>query len=420
MKARYYKLSELIIPTTLMAFVGPGIDYVNVVFNTTTRWGMLLLLTFFLLVNRAKDVKGMARHSIFWLVLIYGLWGVSTVSWSESPEITLVKSIVFLWVSCAMMAAGYVWVLRHPETESCEFLWMMAVISLLSAIMGHSEQNLDTGAQLYYGHTGNPNFLGFSMAISIIWLLWRIYLSPQYDRRRRNIYTVLLVMAFYALFISHSRASLMTLACVALGALVGMDKLRKWLPHILLVTSIMAALYVFSPNIQDRVHKYALKSSIAYLESVDGGTIWFSREEIWRKSYELALLGGNFGGGSGINIGEKFSGQIGPELSTGKYGREHGNAQLAIMEQTGLIGLGLYLLLVLSILSKAAFALYRAPSGVDKTALGLVTGGIVGLLVLSVFEAWWVAPGAAESAVFWLLLGSLLALCQRIRRPYAG
>jgi hypothetical protein len=54
-----------------------------------------------------------------------------------------------------------------------------------------------------------------------------------------------------------------------------------------------------------------------------------------------------------------------------------------------------------------------ASTSSDKIAVGLLGGTLVGLLVQSLLEAWWVAPGSAESGTFWMLLGALLATARR-------
>jgi hypothetical protein len=415
MKANSFKLAELIIPLTLLAFVGPGIKYINVVFNSTTRWGMLLVLTVFLLAYRRRNLLGLLRRPIFWAVMTYGLWGVATVAWSEVPEISQAKSLAFLWVAVAMMGAGYAWVMRHPATETMDFLWLLALASLFSSLMGQSEQNLDTGSFVYSGLTGNPNYLGFILTISGAWLIWRAYQARLHDRLATRIYLGLLAINCYYLFLSHSRASLLTFTLVVFGVLLGMGKIRKWLPHAFLVVALSAGGYTFSTTVQEFVQQYVLKSDLEYLDNV-GGNLWFSREQVWQESFELAMRGGTLGGGYGVTIGESFSGQIGPEISAGQYGREQGNTQLAILEQTGLIGFGLYLALVLSIVISLTHSLHRAQAGSDKVAIGLLGGTITGLLVMSIFEAWWVAPGAPESATFWLLVGALLAACKRARK----
>src|SRR5262249_43946651 len=143
--------------------------------------------------------------------------------------------------------------------------------------------------------------------------------------------------------------------------------------------------------------------------------ILFSRRSVWQKSYENAEEGGLFGAGYGVTVGDTaFEGG----LTAFGYGREKGNAQLAIVEETGLVGLGFYLILLLTLFTRLVGAHMREKNSDIKVALGIVTGALAGFTMMSVFEAWWVAPGSPESAYFWSLAGVALCLAQNpVRAP---
>ncbi len=415
MKTDYLKPGELIIPLSLLAFIGPGITFINGMFTTTTRWGILATLSFFLLTFRRRDGLAVLRHPLFCAVLVYAVWGLMTVAWSEVPQISLAKSLAFMWVSTTMLIAGYSWVMRHERAQTLDFLWLFAVFALTAAPTGQIEGSLDMGEFIYAGSTSNPNLLGFILAAASVWLMWRAYLVHRQNCRRFALYAGLVAFDLVFLFLSHSRASLLIFVAVLLGLLMGLGKLQKWLPHILISAALFATAYNFLPTVQDYFTQYTLKSNLGLLEE-QGGNVWFSHEQTWQESYDLAMLGGTFGGGYGVTIGEDFQGEIGWTISSGKYGREQGNSQLAIAEQTGLIGLSLYFILITGIFRTFASGLRVARIEVeDRMAIGLLGGAILGLLVQSVFEAWWVAPGSPESAIFWMLLGALLGVTRRAR-----
>jgi hypothetical protein len=413
MKTNYLKPGELIVPLGLLAFIGPGISFIGGVLNTTTRWGILAALSFYLLFYRVRDVRGVLSHPLFQTVLVYGLWGLMTVAWSELPQISFYKSLVFIWLSATMLIAGYFWVMRHDQAQSFDLLWLTAVFALFASPAGQLEQNWDTGSVVYAGRTGNPNFLGFVLATASVWLLWRAYLAYRQKHRSYILFSGLLAVNLYYLFLSHSRASLLIMVVVSLGLLLGLRKFMKWQPYILVVAALLGTAYNATPAVHDFVTQYTFKSDL-YLRDA-GGNIWFSRAEIWRESYDRAVQGGMWGAGYGVTIGEKFYGEIGSTISSGQYGREHGNSQLAIVEQTGMVGLALYLMLLAGIFNVWLVGLRIAGDEADRVAIGLLGGAVLGLLVHSVFESWWTAPGAAESATFWILLGALVGVTQRAR-----
>ncbi len=420
MKWGILRPSELIIPLTLLAFIGPVITFLGGVLSTTTRWIFLLGLALYLLFVRHRDVAAISRHPLFWMVMVYAIWCLTTILWSEEPILSFVKSVGFVLLAVTMMVGGYSWVAHHERARTCDFLWLFAVFSLLASLFGQVEQNIDVGSVVYGGLTGNPNALGFLLAITSVWLIWQALLAYQTDRNGFRLFMGLLAVNTYYLFLSHSRASLLICAFIVLGLLLGLAQIRRWLPSLLVAVILAALVYNFSLSVQDVVNQYIYKSSLGYLESFEEGVefgMWYSRAVIWEESYARAIHGGLIGVGYGVNAGEKFVGEIGASLSSGQYGREHGNAQMAILEQIGIVGFGIYLVLILGIFRYAIRGLRRSRINADRVAIGLMGGAIVGLLVQSMLEAWWVAPGSPESATFWMLLGALLAVTARARQP---
>lgn len=418
MKIGYLKPVELIIPLGLLGFIGTGVKFLHVVFNPTTRWGILAVLSMFLFTFRQRDVVALLRYPLFWAVLVYAAWGFMTVAWSEVPQISLAKSLAFGWVSTTMLIAGYSWVMNHDRAKAFDFMWLLAVVALLASLSGQREENADTGAEVYAGLTGNPNFLGFVLAMASAWLMWRAYLVYGKNRRSFALYLGVLTLALYFLLLSHSRASLLIFLCMAIGLFISLEKFRKRLPHVLIFSVLCVTGYYVLPAVQDLLTQYVYKSSLEVLaqeKDGEGAGMMYSRELIWEVSYDLAMQGGTFGGGYGVTIGEEFHGEIGSSISSGQYGREQGNSQLAILEQTGLVGFGLYLILIAGIFWMCASGLWSARVEVDRVAIGLMGGAMLGLLAQSVFEAWWVAPGAAESGTFWMLPGALLGVIRRAR-----
>lgn len=407
----YLRPAELIIPLGLLAFAGTGINFLDTIFNTTTRWGILAALSLFLLLARRRDILNVGQHPLLWLIVAYGTWGLMSVTWSEIPQLSIAKSAVFFWVTITMLVAGYTWVMRHDQVRTFDFLWLFVLATLFAS----PTNTYDEGdLSLYYGLTGNPNFLGFVLAIASVWIVWRAYLAHRQKSRLLMLYLALFVSTGYFSYLAHSRASILILFVVLLGLLVGFGRLKKLLPLILFAGMVSGAIYYYSPAVQHAVTQYVAKSDLG------SEGMFVSREDVWQESYERAVRGGVLGGGLGVNLGMNFYGEIGATVSSGQYGREHGNSQFAIIEQIGLMGLGIYITLVLGILWTCISALRAARSEVERVAAGLLGGVIAGLIIHSMFEAWWVAPGSVESATFWMLVGALLGVARRSAKMAAS
>ena len=149
-----------------------------------------------------------------------------------------------------------------------------------------------------------------------------------------------------------------------------------------------------------------LQQKLIYKHATRTQGVFYTRQDVWNVTYEKAKEGGWFGGGYGISIGDKSKFQFG--LTAEKYGREKGNAQLAIIEETGIIGFVLYAASLFFLFARLINAVRRWPSGPEKVVIAITTSTVIGMIVGSCFEAWWVAPGAPESVYFWVITGVAL------------
>ncbi len=414
MKQNYLKPSELIIPITLVAFLCSGVTFLDGIFNTTTRWFFLAVLILFLVSYCWSSVICILYHPLFKIVLIYAFWIFLSIAWSLVPQISFYKSCIFVCMSMFMMSAGYSWIIRHNYRQSCDFLWPIVIISLYSSLMGINSEKITTISEYYQGLVSGSNHLGFLLAISSCWLVWRIYLARFKHNYIFVLYIILFSVTLYYLFLSHSRSSLLIFIATVLSMFLALNRVEKWLWYISFFFMLCATIYNFSPSLNYQINQYIFKPGVGRgVVRGDGMVILQSREEVWKESYNKAIDGGMFGAGNGVFIDYDFSGKIGPSLSTGEYGREQGNSQYAIIEQIGFVGFFLYLILISGIIGVIFFGLRNAQFKIDRAVIGLFGGVILGLLGQSVFEAWWVAQSSPESATFWMFLGALLAAIRR-------
>ena len=121
------------------------------------------------------------------------------------------------------------------------------------------------------------------------------------------------------------------------------------------------------------------------------------------------MNGGWLGFGYGASEGKtEFS--LTSTLISNHYGREKGNSQLAILEETGIIGFILYLIVVLLLTLKLFILFVRSKDPEIRALIGLLAGAFFGMILHSSFEAWWNSPGSPESIYFWTLVGIIKGL----------
>jgi O-antigen ligase len=390
---------------TLYAFVSVAIKSNVVDFAVNVRWVVLLLLGWQVIVARKMGIN----IRFFSLILLYVSWCFTTYFWSEIPQLTLMKSAALFVMAFSMSLSGYSWSMRNQREKVFDFLLPVAVVTLLASILGVNNDegfmSPNKGLRLFQGLTGNPNMLGILTSMTLPYVLWQVFKNR--TKPYRNMFWIFVCACIMALlFFTLSRASILMAFMIQGGFLLAFQ-----LRRIMLVSYIgcllLAGLYITVPEMKDR-----LEDKIIYKFSTPEQGFFLSRKWIWQESYEQAKLGGVFGGGYGITIGMSEWQEAG--LSSVNYGREKGNSQLAIVEETGIVGLLLYALLLVLLLGYLFKAFRSASYGNDKTALGLALGTLSGMIAHSAFEAWWDAPGSPEFVVFWATAGVGLGLADLV------
>jgi O-antigen ligase len=331
-------------------------------------------------------------------LLVYCAWCMTTYSWSEVPQLSIEKAVAFSLVAVTFVCAGQDWVRERGSLKAIACLTPVAAIALFAAIMGRVGGGVPTkqqGMALYQGLTDNPNMLGSLIVMALPVLLWAAY-NHRTKPQIRWLWFALLALAVILLARTYSRAAILSAGMLGIGFCLSLRLSKTGFVLVLIAAALLFVGAVSSAVLDTTYKDYILKGG-----SQEQG-IFFSRGEVWRISYENAQQGGWFGAGYGVTVGETdFQGGA---TAVG-YGREKGNTQLAIVEETGIVGLGLYFILLLALFVPLVRAHLREKNTDIKVVLGIVIGALAGLTVMSIFEAWWVAPGSAESAYFWSLAG---------------
>lgn len=397
---RKLKLRDWPLPLITLAFVGLSITFLSPVFNTITRWIILGLVVVYLLFKAALWRPFRTHFGSF--TFVFFIWAVVTVTWSEAPLLSSMKAGAFLVIAFTCMAAGQHWVYQHTPQEALNYLFPLTLVTLLAGIFGRFAENSVYSAgivSMTQGLVSGSNMFGSLLAMCLPLLLWQSYRHWS-SLRHRMLWLALTGVDLYYLIASASRSAMLSALCIALGLFLSLEGKRKVPLSLLAVGALLATFVVPTGTFQSIEEKYIYKGS------KDEGLI-ASRVWVWEETYEGAQKAGLLGGGYGVSIG---SGQFKFALTTQGYGREKGNSQLAIIEETGWIGLFIYFVSLLVLAGRVRFALLARPLGPERTLLALVAGTLLGMVVQSVFEAWWVAPASPESVYFWALAGVTLGL----------
>jgi hypothetical protein len=399
-------IRNALFPLTLLAFEAVGVRYWNTIFSLPVRWLCLGILLLLVLIR--GEIRGLFVWKASILLWAYVLWCAFTIAWSELPELSTLKVAALIMLVIAFVGAGQAWSYRNPTLG---YMLPIVVLTLFAGFFDRGAGEQAGSIEIYSGLAGNSNYLGAIAAMSFPYGLWRAYSS---GRKGKGflVWSGVTAMLVGVLWLAGSRAAMLCTLAIVLGFVAALKPGKR-----IMIVGVAGVLGLGAVIAVPAVKSSLYERFIVKGNTEDTGGALASRQEVWAESYEQALKGGVLGGGYGVTIGGgdySFS-ELG--LSAVGYGREKGNTQLAVWEETGLVGLGLYALLVVAVILELGGGFSRLRDQEAKVKLGLLLGAIMGFLVQSCFEAWWVAPGSAESAYFWATLGAAYGTLRRARAP---
>lgn len=262
---------------------------------------------------------------------------------------------------------------------------------------------------------GNPNFLGSFLAITLP-LSAATFLNS--SKEKKLAYLAVFLAGFVALLLTKSRGAivasilsfLMMFGIVAFGRLRGL--VQKTKPLALLGLLVIATLVVFI--LMDSGAESITKR---FSETSSGEGSLFYRLKIWEST--VNLIRHNFLSGTGIGTFQIYF----PQYAIQDFYRlvpignllHAENEYLEIWSETGILGLGLFLWIILAVFYRAfKFIRTNAEPGQTVLALGLLTGMFAGLAQgLVCVSLRWTGP----DFFFWLSLALLMVLIPNSQKP---
>jgi hypothetical protein len=218
-------------------------------------------------------------------------------------------------------------------------------------------------------------------------------------RRKKNSNNILFWLLFTAncllITLSYSRSALLALV-VGVITYLFITKSKIILAVLFSIFAVILVLYFSVSQIHNSINEVLNK---------DGGKILDRRMILWEPSLQAAAQGGIFGLGYGVSAPDiKTPLLTGSHYEDERYVREKGNSTLAIVEETGLIGLMLFLLPIFYFIIN----IFNSPNLLLTSHFSLLTATLSAMLVHSQFEAWWVGVGSVSLPLYLIILFMLI------------
>ena len=401
------KAIKFLLPVSVLAIISRGFPVFNVVY-----YSLLILFSYFIFKGIKFVFTNKSLKIFLILITAFGIWAALTSAWSDYPLITLTRSAYLIFISLGAVLGGCLW--NNFYGNSLGFLFpanvMIILLSLFSIITNIPSDSWTGGhGKGFMGFAGHQNTLASIILFTIpaVFSLIKtntVNSTSKSVRAQNLILIILLLLNLIILILTYSRASILSLLS---GVVVFLILIKKWnvlLYSLLVLVLLLPAIY-FTPVLKEKANDLIKK---------DFPSFYSSREFLWQPSQEAAAKGGFFGLGYGMSDPEILLPGSGSHYEAERYVREKGNSVLAVIEETGYIGLVLFLLPVSYLLLKGKNKTdYKSEINVSQSeAVNLnskyILAALFALLVHSQFEAWWVGVGSVQLPLFFFYAGALL------------
>jgi len=381
------KAHRFIFAAALFAFLASNFPLGSV--GVFARFPMIALLiaSCVLMVGRTRLGGITALFATVYLFLTYSF---VTTFWTENVALSLAKWALYATVSLAFLVGGTAAAqstsLGTNPFDPLKWLFLPMMASSIYALAigkGWLEGN-------FMGMSGNSNALGASIMLTSPWLIYELKRSWG-NRRRRRWLVALACSTVVVMLATHSRAALCAFFIVPAFASRQL-KVRRKVTVLYVAVMVLILTFAFRPETFDLFyHSYVAKRS---------DNIMASRGTQMEDSWDAAKQGGLFGEGFGVSVGMSRYWEI---TTFSRISREKGNSILAIVEETGVVGLAFYLAILVA-MYLAFRRSSRNPEPDQKFIANIAIGYFLAALVHGQFEAWFLSFGP-DVSVYWGVIG---------------
>jgi O-antigen ligase len=355
------------------------------------KWVSYLTPVFYIyfILNEFKEVKSKELKYSLFIVTSFGLWAMVTALWSPYPMESFVRGILCVVISWGLIIGGYCWVKNFSKKEfgfliPINILLLMAsVFSLMTKMPNDYWAGYGFGLKSFWFH---QNTLGSL----IVFTIPGIFFLPLKDRRIRIIVTgILSFLNVYILVLTHSRTSLVALILSVILFTI-LTKRFKVFGIIILIFACVTTFYFANKDFHSILNNYLFKTEVSLLDR---------KKPVLLATYEAAGHGGWKGLGYNVSDTNVISD---PRLRMSFYYkgvklmREKGVSIFALVEETGWVGLILFLIFVGYLFYLSILTYWKT---MDWTS-ALMICVLVGMCLHAQFEGWWLEVGSAQYRLF--------------------
>ena len=351
---------------------------------------------FFLIVGY-KELKSKELWFSLLLIAFFGFWAMITALWSPYPRETFVRSFVFIVSSWGLIMAGFYWVKNFSKNEfgfliPINILLLLAsLFSLITKIPNDYWAGYGYGLKSFWAHQN-------TFASLIIFTIPGIFFLPFKDKRIRLLVTIVLsFLNVYILILTHSRTSLAVLF-ISVFLFPMLTKRFTLLGVVIIIFACITAFYFGNKDFRSISHNYLFKTETSLLDR---------KKSTISETYQAAGHGGWKGLGFGVSdttVVEKSQLNLIYHFEGVRLVREKTVSIYALIEETGWVGLTLFLLFV-GYLFYLTILTYLKTKGWTSALMICV---LLGMCLHAQLEGWWPGIGSVQFPLFMGVAGAAI------------
>lgn len=371
----------------------PAISFLS---NIAPVISVLLIFFLYPLVNKNKFLG----QALYFLKL-YNLWVIVTCLWSVYPLVSLSRGILQLVISNGAILGACYYGLITAETNNEKrgdilkyllplnlFLIAAGLFSFITHIPSDYWSGYGYGLKGFFGH---QNTYASLLVFSFPAVLWKTGKSL----KQNFAWLILVFLNIFLLILTHSRASITVLIiAVVIWAFLILNK--KILLSMLAFFSLIIVLFVINPSLRSGFNTYFYKTETNILDR---------KKPVILGSVDAAKDGKLIGLGFGVsNPRVVLDSRYFWHYEGSRMVREKSVSVLALIEETGFIGLLLFLLFI----AVAFWFLFKNKE--NKSTSYYIMAFLIAMSIHAQLESWWVGVTASQLLIFYALIGSGLSL----------
>jgi O-antigen ligase len=353
------------------------------------------------------------RVPFLWLLAALLAIGVVGFSFTLSPDATL-REVVRLASILAIFAAAYVITReqKHHRMLRYAFAWSLVMPLIFAMLQFITGSGLDVGgiSNRIFGTFGHPNVLGFYLVVTLGFLLGTM---PRAAMKRPRVLAGL-AAAVAALLFTYTRGAWLGFAIVL--AVIGVFR------RPLLAIGVVVAVLLFAfgyPAIQRTVldvttfdlNRIPVIARVLDRNAEESSLDW--RAAIWENMRQKVMERPLVGHGLGVfPIVRQY------QVSGYDVGVEAHNDYLRLAVETGFLGLGLYLLLLTTLIITTFRRAWRLRQTPDGTYAASIAGVSAALAFMSYYDN--LLQATSVMWAFWIVLAAYLSNADAPRREPLG